>query len=59
MMLPGGEHAIVDVAKIRDYCLSADHVRGRHKARVFLSVLGLTSADAEFVREELLRAARE
>jgi len=57
--LPGGEWAVVDVAKLRDYCLSASHVRGRHKARVFGSVLGITSADAEFVRGELLRAARE
>ncbi len=59
MKLPGGEQAVVDVAKLRDYCLSTDHVRGRHKARVFASVLGLTSADAEFVREELLQAARQ
>ena len=59
MKLPGGEQAVVDVSKLRDYCLSTDHVRGRHKARVFASVLGLTSADAEFVRGELLQAARE
>lgn len=59
MKLPGRERAVVDVAKLRDYCLSASHVRGRHKARVFASVLGLTSADAEFLRDELLRAARE
>jgi hypothetical protein len=40
MMLPGGEHAIVDVAKIRDYCLSADHVRGRHKPAFSSQFLG-------------------
>ena len=59
MKLPGGDEAIVDVAKLREYCLSTDHVRGRHKARVFASVLGITSADAEFVRLALLLAARE
>jgi hypothetical protein len=59
MKLPGGEHAIVDVVKLRDYCLSPLHPRGRHKARVFASALGLTRADAEFLREELLRAARD
>lgn len=59
MKLPSGEHAIVEVAKLRDYCLNPLHPRGRHKARVFMSALGLTSADAEFLREELLRAARE
>jgi hypothetical protein len=57
MKLPRGEHAIVDVVKLRDYCLNALHSRGRHKARVFVSALGLTRADAEFLRAELLRAA--
>jgi hypothetical protein len=59
MKLPGGEHAFVDLAKLRDYCLNPLHPRGRHKARVFVSALGLTRADAEFLRDELLRAARE
>ncbi len=47
------------MGKLRDYCLSADHVRGRHKARMFASILGITSIDAEFPRQELLRAARD
>lgn len=59
MKLPGGDRAIVDIGKLRDYCLSRDHMRGRHKARVFYSAIGLTSADAEFLRIELLRAAVE
>jgi hypothetical protein len=59
MKLPGGERAVVDIAKLRDYCLNVSHVRGRHKARVFASVLDLASADAEFVRGELLHAARD
>jgi hypothetical protein len=59
MKLPGRERAIVDIAKLRDYCLSPVHSRGRHKARVFASTLGLSPADAEFLREEVLRAARE
>jgi hypothetical protein len=58
MKLPGGEQAVVDVAKLHDYCLSTTHVRGRHKARVFATILGLTSMDAEFLRGELLQAAR-
>jgi hypothetical protein len=44
---------------IRDYCLDPHHPRGRHKARVFASSLGLMQVDAEFLREALLRAARE
>lgn len=59
MNLPGRERALVDIAKLRDYCLSSTHVRGRHKARVFLAVFGLTSADAGFLRDRLLQAALE
>src|SRR5208337_3559896 len=59
MKLPGGANAVVDIVKLRDYCLNPHHPRGRHKARVFASALGLTQADAESRREELLRAAEE
>ena len=59
MKLPGGDNAIVNIAKLRDYCLDPQHPRGRHKARVFAATLGLAQTDAEFLREELLRAARE
>jgi len=59
MKLPGGEYALVDIAKLRDYCLNPAHPRGRHKARVFASILGLTSADAEFLCDELIQAARD
>lgn len=57
MKLPNGERAIVDVEKLRDYCLSLEHPRGRHKARVFRRVLGLTRDHAGELREALLRAA--
>lgn len=59
MKLPNGKDASVDLGKIRDYCLSQGHPRGRHKARVFLSALAMTAADAEELRAALLRAARE
>jgi hypothetical protein len=58
MKLPGGDDAIVDTAKLRDYCLDPQHPRGRHKARVFAATLGLAQTDAELLREALLRAAR-
>jgi len=57
MKLPGSDRALVDVAKLREYCLNERHPRGRHKARLFASVLGLTREDAEILRQELLRAA--
>ena len=59
MKLPGGDNAIVEIAKLRDYCLDPQHPRGRHKARVFAATLGLAQIDAEFLRESLLLAARE
>jgi len=49
---------VVDIVKLRDYCLSDTHPRGRHKARVFRSRLGLTSANSEMLRRALLEAAQ-
>jgi hypothetical protein len=53
MKLPNGEAAIVEIEKLRDYCLSSEHPRGRHKARVFHSLLGMTAAHAEELRMAL------
>lgn len=58
MKLPNGERAVVDIAKLRDYCLSPDHPRGRHKARVFAASLGLTAQHAGDLRNALVEAAR-
>jgi hypothetical protein len=58
MRLPNGEHAVIEMAKLRDYCLNAHHPRGRHKARGFAAVLGLTAGHAEDLRDALLEAAR-
>ena len=58
MNLPNGELAIVDLAKLRDYCLNPNHPRGRHKARVFASTLSMTRAHAEELRQALLLAAK-
>jgi hypothetical protein len=54
MKLPNAEHAVVDMAKLRDYCLDPDHPKGKHKARVFLSKLGITKNDAERLRQAIL-----
>ena len=59
MKLPNAERAVVDVSKVRNYCLNPEHRFGRHKARVFASSLGLTSAQADVLRSALLAAARE
>jgi hypothetical protein len=56
MKLPNGELAIVDLRKLRDYCLSKEHLRGRDKARVFSATLGLTADDAQELRVAILEA---
>jgi uncharacterized protein DUF6883 len=59
MKLPNAERAVVDIRKLRDYCLDPQSPKGRNKARVFAAALGLTQRDAEFLRRALLAAARE
>jgi hypothetical protein len=56
MKLPHGEHALVDIQKLRGYCLNPEHPRGRNKARVFAAV-GIRQQDAEELRAALLAAA--
>lgn len=56
--MPNAGRAVVDLAKLLDYCLSTDHPRGRHKARVFQLVLGFTSAEADELVTLLMIAAR-
>ncbi len=58
MKLPNGDRAFADIAKLRDYSLDPAHKEGRHKARVFAAALGLTRNDADWLRDQLLVAAR-
>jgi len=59
MKVPNADHALVDIRKLRDYCLDPAHRTGKHKARVFLAALGMTADDAEVLRNALLTAVRE
>ena len=56
MRLPGGERAELGT-KIEDYILNSAHPDGRHKARVFAAVLGITQANAGMLRRALRAAA--
>jgi hypothetical protein len=56
--LPNSDRAVVDIIKLRDYCLSTEHRRGQHKARVFAAALGLKVENAEELQAVLLEAAR-
>ncbi|MDR3395118.1 MAG: hypothetical protein P4L70_08990 [Parasulfuritortus sp.] len=49
MKLPNADQAIVDIVKLRDYCLNPDHPEGRHKARVFRAALSIGREDAEWL----------
>ena len=58
MKLLNAERAFVDIEKLIGYCLNFAHERGKHKARLFSTVLGLTSDNAEELRRTLIKAAR-
>ncbi|MDX6494137.1 MAG: hypothetical protein QOE17_123, partial [Gaiellales bacterium] len=47
-LLPRASEAIVPAEKLVDYCLDPEHPQGTHKARVFLSALGIGRANWEY-----------
>jgi len=55
--LPNGERAHLGT-KLENYVLNPRHPRGRHKARVFASVLGITRDNQEILANALREAAR-
>ena len=56
MKLPNGDRADLG-SKIEDYVLNPGHWEGRHKARVFESMLGITRSNRHVLREAILAAA--
>jgi hypothetical protein len=57
MKLPNGERAIIDERKVVEYCLSAEHDEGVHKALLFGRLLGLERKDANLLIAALRNAA--
>jgi hypothetical protein len=55
MLIPNAKNAVVDIRKLRDYCLNPEHDDGKHKARLFSSILGMTADNAEELRQILLK----
>jgi len=53
-LLPNHEQAIIDIEKLRSYCLSPRHPTGKNKARVFQSALGMNISDAEILKSQIL-----
>ena len=56
-LIPNSVNAVVDIRKLRNYCLNPEHAQGKHKARLFASILGMTADDAEELRLILLDIA--
>ncbi len=56
MKIPNADLAVVDIRKLRDYCLNPLHDEGKHKARLFATILGIEVDDAEELRGILLEA---
>lgn len=57
-MLPNGDQARIDLTKLTDYVLDANHRIGRNKARVFQAALGLGREDAPVLLQALSVAAK-
>jgi hypothetical protein len=59
MKLPNGNQAEIAMQKLIGYCLNPEHPSGKHKARVFASVLDITRENAGTLRELIQTAAVE
>ncbi|PSB16624.1 hypothetical protein C7B65_21100 [Phormidesmis priestleyi ULC007] len=59
MKLPNGDQAIIPIAKLLGYCLNPDHPKGKHKAKVFKSALGITAENVERLDQLIRQAAIE
>jgi hypothetical protein len=57
MLIPHAGYAVVDIRKLRDYCLNPFHDDGKHKARLFAAI-GITATDAEALRDILLQIVK-
>ena len=58
MKIPNAERAVVDIRKLREYCLDPQHHKGKHKACLFTSLLDTDADDAEGLRNALLEAVK-
>jgi len=56
--LPNGDRADLGT-KLSDYVFNSEHRRGRHKARVFESSLGITRENQQLLADALRKAAAD
>jgi hypothetical protein len=57
--LPAARRAIIERRKLESYLLDPAHKDGRHKARVFRSVLGIGAGDWPYLQDAILAGVRE
>ena len=57
MLIPNAERAVVDIRKLRNYCLNPWHDEGKHKARLFAAI-GITANEAEELQAILLHVVK-
>ncbi|MFH2141893.1 MAG: DUF6883 domain-containing protein [Bacteroidota bacterium] len=58
-LLPDADKAVLKIEKLKDYCLNNLHPVGKHKARVFQSVLGLNADNAEELKNFILEKIKK
>jgi hypothetical protein len=58
MKLPNNENAYIDIEKLKGYCLNFSHERGKHKARLFSSILGIKKENAQQLKNIILEAVK-
>jgi hypothetical protein len=58
MFIPNADNAIIDIGKLRDYCLNPEHDKGKHKAKLFSSILGIKAENAEELRQILFEVIK-
>lgn len=56
LRLPRASKARIPTTKLTRYALDPVHERGRHKARVFASALGITAKDWRYLHDQILAA---
>lgn len=59
MKLPNGDRAEIEMAKLIGYCLNPQHPKGKDKARVFQSRLGITAENVDRLLALIRQAAVE
>jgi len=58
MKIPNAERALIDIRKLRDYCLDSEHDEGKYKARLFSAAFNMQAQHANELREILLQVVQ-